>query len=263
MRLLEEQGWQPRVCDVEVPVYGNRVPCGLPLDMSEAFVERHMSLPHAIVRNISAYVIQAQGDSMEDMGIHDGDQVLVELCETAHDNEAVLVMLDGEMMIKLFVRDANGDVWLVPRNRAFHAIHVREGMDFCIRARVLKILQDTIRAPFGEIQAIINEAKERERQDDTEQPARKDVRSLLLSATDSEGQMLRLDKLLRGQRGKRVALVVSCALELGWFAERPSFAALEEAFGKLGSKSGYNKQIQLSNFFTAKEKDPIFQALNS
>ena len=57
MRLLEEQGWQPRECDVHVPVYGNRVPCGRPLDVADAFVERHMSLPHTIVRSIKAYVI--------------------------------------------------------------------------------------------------------------------------------------------------------------------------------------------------------------
>ena len=87
-RLLEEQGWQPRACDVEVPVYGNRVPCGQPTDVGDVLVERHLSLPHAIVRNIKAYVIVAKGNSMEDMGIHDGDEVLVELCDTASDNEA-------------------------------------------------------------------------------------------------------------------------------------------------------------------------------
>lgn len=259
-RLLEEQGWQPRACDVEVPVYGNRVPCGQPTDVGDVLVERHLSLPHAIVRNIKAYVIVAKGNSMEDMGIHDGDEVLVELCDTASDNEAVLVTLDGEMMIKLFVRDKNGDVWLVPRNRAYHPIHVREGMELRIRARVLKVLQDTLRAPFGEIQAIIDEAANLERQR-AEQPKGKGLRSLLLSAENADVQMQRLDKLIRGHKGKRVALVVKCALELGWLAERPTFAALEEAFGELGSKTGFNRMMQASVYFTKEEKEPILMAL--
>ncbi|MBR1800228.1 MAG: hypothetical protein IJ767_01850 [Bacteroidaceae bacterium] len=260
MRLLEEQGWQPRACDVLVPVYGNRVPCGQPSDVGDALVERHLSLPHAIVRSIKAYVIQARGNSMEDMGICDGDEVLVELCDTACDNEAVLVTLDGEMMIKLFVRDANGEVWLVPRNRAFRPIHVREGMELSIRARVLKVLKDTLRAPFGEIQACISEAARLERLG-AEPPVRKDVRSLLLSAEKADDQMRRLDKLIRGQKGKRVALVVKCALELGWLAERPTFAALEEAFGDLGSKTGFHRMMQASDYFTKEEKEPILMAL--
>ncbi len=256
---LEAQGWNPRACDMSVPVYANRVPCGLPTDSGDECVDRHMSLPHEIVRNIRAYVIRAMGNSMEDMGISDGDDVLVELCDTARDNEAVLVTVDGENMIKLFVRDADGDVWLVPRNRAYKPVHVREGMEVIIRGRVLKVLKDTLRASFGEIQGIIDDAKRRERQAEGSQSSHKDVRSLLASTADADELMDRLDSLIRGQRGKRVALVVTCALQLGMLVERPTFAALEEAFGRLGSKAGFNKQM--SRHFTEEEKAPILIAL--
>lgn len=116
-----------------------------------------------------------------------------------------------------------------------------------------------MRAPFGEIQAIIDEAAKQERLG-AEQPKDKGVRSLLLSAENAEVQMQRLDKLIRGQKGKRVALVVKCALELGWLVERPSFAALEEAFGELGSKSGFNRMMQSSDYFTKEEKELLLSA---
>ena len=129
---LEAQGWNPRVCDVEVPVFINRVPCGTPTDTGDPTVDRHMSLPHPFVRNIRAYAIEAKGDSMEDMNISSGDLLLVELCDTAEDNQAVVAMVNGELTVKMFVRGADGDVWLVPRNSAYRPIHVREGMDFSI-----------------------------------------------------------------------------------------------------------------------------------
>lgn len=242
MRLLEEQGWQPRVCDVQVPVYGNRVPCGRPLSIEDVFVERHMSLPHTIVRSISAYVIKAKGNSMEDMGIHDGDEVLVELCDTAHDNEAVLVMLDGEMMIKLFVRDANGEVWLVPRNRAFRPIHVREGMEFCIRARVLKVLQDTLSAPFGEIQAIISEAMKQERQEMEQRgkgrPKAKELESLFADKCSSE-QREKLMEVLQSHKGKELMLLLNMAYSVGWLLEMPSYVVIKKLNKDIGAKSNY------------------------
>ena len=264
MRLLEEQGWQPRVCDVQVPVYGNRVPCGRPLSIEDVFVERHMSLPHTIVRSISAYVIKAKGNSMEDMGIHDGDEVLVDLCDTAHDNEAVLVMLDGEMMIKLFVRDANGEVWLVPRNRAFRPIHVREGMEFSIRARVLKVLQDTLSAPFGEIQAIISEAMKQERQE-MEQRGKGRPRHLAfkdcMTASDREEHLCRLHRYMEGLKGKRAAFIIQMAKRLGWLAELPSYEGIKGEFGDIGARSNFMRYLTMK--MTEEEKEDIEQLMST
>ena len=247
MRLLEEQGWQPRECDVQVPVYGNRVPCGRPLDVADAFVERHMSLPHTIVRSIKAYVIQAKGNSMEDMGISDGDELLVELCDTACDNEAVLVMLDGEMMIKLFVRDEHGEVWLVPRNRAFRPIHVQEGMDFSIRARVLKVLKDTLRAPFGEIQALISEAAKAEQR--KEQRSKGRPRHLAfedcMTADNREEHLRRLSHCMEGQKGKRAAFIIQTARRMGWLTEIPAYESIKGAFGDIGARSNFMKYVAM------------------
>lgn len=243
MRLLEEQGWQPRVCDVEVPVYGNQVPCGLPSDVGDVLVERHLSLPHNIVRSIKAYVIQAKGNSMEDMGICNGDEVLVELCDTACDNEAVLVTLDGEMMIKLFVRDERGEVWLVPRNRAFRPIHVREGMELRIRARVLKVLKDTLRAPFGEIQACISEAAKQERQEREQpkgkgRPKAKELESLFAEKCSTE-QRERLMEVLQSHKGKELMMLLNMAYNAGWLMEMPSYVEIKKLNKDIGAKSNY------------------------
>ncbi len=68
------------------------------------------------------YVLRVRGDSMIDEQIRDGDYVVVESRETAHDGEMVIALVDGERAtMKKFYREGNGNgrgrVRLQPANQ--------------------------------------------------------------------------------------------------------------------------------------------------
>lgn len=63
--------------------------------------------------------LKVKGDSMVDEGIFDGDIVLCEQRETAHEGEIVVALIDKqEATLKRFYKQKNGTVSLVPANIA-------------------------------------------------------------------------------------------------------------------------------------------------
>ncbi len=63
------------------------------------------------------YVLRVRGDSMIDEHIRDGDYVVVQSRQTAHNGEMVIALVDGEnATMKKYYRDGNGRVRLQPAN---------------------------------------------------------------------------------------------------------------------------------------------------
>ena len=60
---------------ISVPLVGS-IRCGDP-ETEEEEVEMYVSLPEAIFGKGECYLLRAEGDSMEDAGIHSGDLVLI------------------------------------------------------------------------------------------------------------------------------------------------------------------------------------------
>ena len=189
--------------------------------------------------------------------------VIVQRCETARDGQNVVVMHNNEGTLKTLVHDRMKRLWLVPKNRAKHKpILVKEGDDFRIMGVVRGRINIEEQEPISEALDAVDDF-EAEMKCAKKRPAAASLRDLMSEPELAEDRLERLGQLLRGQRGRRVALVVTCAMELGWFVERPSFVALTNEFGNLGNISGYNKQIKLSNFFTEAEKKPVIDFLTA
>ena len=95
---------------VTVPRLG-RISCGIPKEPFDG-AEEYMTLPRALVGDGTYYVVEADGDSMVDVGIDDGDLVIVRMQDTAEDGELAVVLVDGvETVLKRFFR--------VPERRAY------------------------------------------------------------------------------------------------------------------------------------------------
>ena len=71
------------------------VSCGIP---KEPFTDssESITLPRSLVGDGVFYVLEADGDSMVDAGISDGDLVIVRRESTARDGEIAVVLVDGE-----------------------------------------------------------------------------------------------------------------------------------------------------------------------
>lgn len=112
---------------VELPLVGT-IAAGRPIEAVEQSQET-LSLPTALLSGSTAqhYVLKVQGNSMEDDGILDGDYVIVESRESAHNGEVVVALVRGsEATLKRFYQE-DGRVRLQPANTAMDPIYVTGG----------------------------------------------------------------------------------------------------------------------------------------
>ncbi|MGD8326198.1 MAG: transcriptional repressor LexA [Sphingomonadales bacterium] len=98
----------------EIPLHG-KIAAGTPIEALEN-VDRHIAMPPDMLGRGSYYALEVSGDSMIDEGIMDGDTVLIERCENAHDGQIVVALVDeNEATLKRF-RRRGPDVHLIPAN---------------------------------------------------------------------------------------------------------------------------------------------------
>ena len=74
------------------------------------------------------YILRVRGESMINVGIMDGDLILVKKAETAYNGEIVVAMIDGfesEATVKTFYRE-DGHFRLQPENDSMSPIIVKD-----------------------------------------------------------------------------------------------------------------------------------------
>ncbi len=107
----------------DIPILG-RVAAGLPILASENISD---TVPMAtdFVNDRNLFFLTVQGESMVDVGILDGDQVLIEPTSTAREGEIILALIEDEATIKTFYRDeVNRRFRLQPENSTMDPIYV-------------------------------------------------------------------------------------------------------------------------------------------
>lgn len=105
-----------------VPLVG-RVAAGEPLLALEN-IEGHLDLA-SIVGDPAVFALRVRGDSMVEMGIRDGDYILVRRQETAENGDIVVALLRDEATVKLFFREGE-KIRLQPANRRMRPIVTKE-----------------------------------------------------------------------------------------------------------------------------------------
>lgn len=107
----------PAVNDItldEVPLYG-RIAAGTPIEAVRDEGET-IALPQGFVGTGEHYALTVDGDSMINAGIHDQDTVIIKKCETAHDGEIVVALVDDlEVTLKRIYKNG-AQITLQPEN---------------------------------------------------------------------------------------------------------------------------------------------------
>lgn len=118
-------------------------------------------------------------------------------------------------------------------------------------------LEDNVKSILGEYGLLNNctpQPQQKEYSKQQEEPKQKEkggrpkgtFKDRLIDDTD--GKHLEILKTVIAERkGKDVALVILCAMEFGWLL-KPTFSQVEDEFGDIGSRQGYNKYFDLSCF---------------
>lgn len=104
---------------VSLPLVG-RVAAGMPI-LAEQNIEDTFTLPTEIVTDSSSFVLEVHGNSMVNVGIYNGDYIVVREQKSAMNGEIVVAMIDGEATVKTFYKE-HGRVRLQPENDAMEPI---------------------------------------------------------------------------------------------------------------------------------------------
>lgn len=105
---------------VNLPLVG-RVAAGMPI-LAEQNIEDTFTLPTEIATDSSSFVLEVHGDSMINVGIYNGDYIVVRDQKNAMNGEIVVAMIDGEATVKTFYKE-RGRVRLQPENDAMEPIY--------------------------------------------------------------------------------------------------------------------------------------------
>lgn len=102
------------ITTVNVPLVGS-VSCGKPIE-SEENIEAYIPISTEFAKPGHKYfLLRADGDSMNEAGINDGDYILARQQIDADNGEQVVALVDNESTVKELHRD-KGFVSLVPRS---------------------------------------------------------------------------------------------------------------------------------------------------
>lgn len=125
---------------VKVPLLG-AVSCGVP-KFAEENIEEYIKLPTALFGKGEYFLLRANGDSMTDAGIDDGDLVLLRAQNTADAGQIVSALIDDEATLKRFYPEPEKQrIRLHPENSALDDIYI----DNCvIQGVAVKVIKDLV-----------------------------------------------------------------------------------------------------------------------
>ena len=117
------------------------VPCG-PLTECEESIEGYIRLPESLIGQGKFYLLKANGDSMIDAGIDDGDLVLIRQQETADVGDIVVALVENENTLKrLEYNERRGRYYLHPENETMEDIYVE---NLSVQGVAVKVLKDLV-----------------------------------------------------------------------------------------------------------------------
>lgn len=156
LQLIEQKGYIKRlagksrgiiVCDftsneekptVDVPILGT-IAAGSPLTAVEN-IEGQVALDSDLFREQDLFALYVQGDSMQDIGILNGDLAVVQSRPTVENGDVAAVIIDGEATLKRVYRQKDKLV-LQAENQAFKDIVVTPDQDVHIAGKMVGVVR--------------------------------------------------------------------------------------------------------------------------
>ncbi|MGY6548549.1 MAG: transcriptional repressor LexA [Roseinatronobacter sp.] len=145
---LQKPGFEPRVIDggaalpapaisaspaalpvvaaaMTLPVMG-RIAAGTPIEAISEVIH-DIAVPGSMLRSGAGhYALEVQGDSMIDVGINDGDIVVIREQSTANDGDIVVALVEGHEATLKRLRRQNGMILLEAANPAYQTRILRD-----------------------------------------------------------------------------------------------------------------------------------------
>ena len=108
---------QPANDKVELPLYG-KIAAGTPIEALRD-PDATVGIPPFMVGRGEYYALEIDGDSMIEAGIHDGDTVVIERCDTAESGTIVVALVDQNEVTLKRLRKKRDSIALEPANKEY------------------------------------------------------------------------------------------------------------------------------------------------
>jgi DNA polymerase V len=125
---------------LDIPVIEGGISAGFPSPAGD-FLETTIDLNKALIKHpATTFCGRVKGDSMKDLGIHNGDLMIIDKSLEAKDGSIAVCYIDGEFTVKKIKKEKDC-VWLVPANDKFKPVKVTKDNEFLIWGIVTNVIK--------------------------------------------------------------------------------------------------------------------------
>jgi DNA polymerase V len=115
--------------ELRLPLVEAFINAGFP-SPADDYLETKLDLNTLLIKDPSStFFARVRGNSMEDVGIHDGDILIIDKSLEPKQKSVLICFIDGDFTVKK-VSKVNGDFYLVPQNKDFAPIKIEKSSDF-------------------------------------------------------------------------------------------------------------------------------------
>jgi len=103
-------------------------------------IERHVLVDPDCFKPRADYLLRIRGQSMRDIGLLDGDLLVVHRSNHARHGQVVVARVDDEVTVKTLLQQPHG-IELRPENPDFAPIRIGKGQEFSIEGLAVGVLR--------------------------------------------------------------------------------------------------------------------------
>ena len=128
-----------------VPYIISKVSAGFP-SPADDYIENNLNLDKLLIKNRpSTFLIRVGGDSMINIGIYDGDILIVDRSLDAKSKDIVIASIFGELTVKKLLLDVHGNPQLKSENELYSNIEIKNKEDLIIWGVVTSVIHQFIK----------------------------------------------------------------------------------------------------------------------
>lgn len=108
---------------------------------ADDFIDTAIDLNHELIKHPSStFFGKVRGNSMKDLGIHNGDLLVIDKSLEPATGKVAVCYIDGEFTLKS-LKIEKDNIWLLPANNSYKPILVTKENDFMIWGIVTNVIK--------------------------------------------------------------------------------------------------------------------------
>jgi len=126
--------------ELSLPFVKNGISAGFP-SPADDFLDASIDLNKELIKNPnSTFYGKVRGDSMKDLGIHNGDLLVIDKSLEPQNGKIAVCFIDGEFMVKTIKKEKDC-YWLIPANKDYKPLKVTAENELIIWGIVTNVIK--------------------------------------------------------------------------------------------------------------------------